>query len=124
MTTSQRAVDVARDYFQAWTSGDMDRAMTCIAPEAVCLAPAGRLVGAPEVRAFMEPFSRMLITADLVAAFGDREHAVLFYDTRTTLVEHGPGAEYYRVHAGLIQEIRIVFDRLPFEQARAARANA
>lgn len=84
------ALEVARDYFQAWTRHDFDTAMTYVSDDIVCQAPAGELTGAEAFRGFMEPFSRLLTRADLVAAFGDDTTAVLIYDTETLPVPHAP----------------------------------
>jgi hypothetical protein len=40
------ALQIALAYYQAWTSHDLDRAMTYIAADIVCDAPAGRIEGA------------------------------------------------------------------------------
>jgi ketosteroid isomerase-like protein len=114
------ALDVALAYHRAWTSGDLDGAMTYIADDVVCDAPAGRIEGAPAYRAFMAPFVGMLNSADLIGAFGDDERAVVVYDTATTLVPSGPAAECVTVRDGRIAYSRFIFDRLPFQQARAA----
>ena len=71
------ALDVALAYHRSWTSRDFDRAMTYIAEDIVCQAPAGRLEGAEAFRAFMEPFSQILTGSSLIAAFGDDAKAVL-----------------------------------------------
>ncbi len=39
------ALATALAYFESWTSGDLDRAMTYIADDITCDAPAGRLEG-------------------------------------------------------------------------------
>lgn len=116
------ALMTAQAYYDAWTSGDFDRAMTHVADDIVCDAPAGRLVGAAEFRAFMEPFSKIVTRVELLAAFGDEETAVLLYDTDTLPVSGAPGAEKVTVRAARIVHIRIIFDRLPFETARQAAA--
>ena len=54
------ALDIALAYHQAWTSHDLDKAMTYIADEIVCDAPAGRLEGAAAYREFMGPFVQIL----------------------------------------------------------------
>lgn len=113
-------LQVATAYHEAWTSKDLDRAMSYIADDIVCDAPAGRIEGAAAYRAFMAPFVAMLLGTQLLAAFGDDEHAVVVYDTRTTLVESGPGAEYVMVRNGHITYSRFIFDRLPFAAAREA----
>jgi ketosteroid isomerase-like protein len=116
-------LQVAMAYHEAWTSKDLDRAMTYIADDIVCDAPAGRIEGAEAYRAFMAPFVQMLLGTQLWAAFGDDKHAVVVYDTRTTLVESGPGAEYVTVRNGQITYSRFIFDRLPFAAARQAAAD-
>lgn len=107
-------------YFEAWTGHDFDQAMTYLADDLVCYAPAGRLEGAAAFRAFMEPFSQILLKAELLGSYGDDTTAMLMYGTSTHPVADAPGAELHTVHNGKITEIRIIFDRLPFEQARAA----
>jgi len=39
------AADIALAYYRAWTSRDFERAMTYVAEDVVCQAPAGRLEG-------------------------------------------------------------------------------
>ena len=68
----------------------------------------------------MEPFTRMLTRAELIAAFGDDTTALLMYDTDTVPVQHAPGAEFHVVREGKIADIRIIVDRMPFEAARQA----
>ena len=120
--TEPAAVRAARAYFDAWTGGDFDAAMAWIDPEIECLAPAGPIHGAEAFRAFMEPFSRIVTSAGVVALYGDDDQAVTVYDTATRPVADAPGAECVRVVDGRIRWMRIVFDRLPFEEARKAAA--
>jgi ketosteroid isomerase-like protein len=122
MKTGQHspALDVALAYHQAWTSGDFERAMTYIADDIVCDAPAGRIEGADGYRAFMEPFVQILRSAELLAAFGDEQRAVVVYDTETVPVKSAPGAECVTVRDGRITYSRFIFDRAPFDAARRA----
>ena len=120
MTDGDRALDTALAYYQAWTSHDFERAMTYIAEDIICQAPAGTLEGAEAFRGFMEPFAQILTRSDLIAAFGDHQKAVVMYDTDTAPVSNAPGAECVTVSDGKITHMRIIFDRLPFEQARRA----
>jgi len=101
-------LQVATAYHEAWTSKDLDRAMSYIADDIVCDAPVGRIEGATAYRAFMAPFVEMLLDTQLLAAFGDDEKAVVVYDTRTTLVESGPGAECVTVRNGQITYSRFI----------------
>ena len=120
--TTSPALDVALAYYHAWTSHDLDKAMSYIADEIVCDAPAGRLQGAPAYRGFMTPFVQMLTGSTLIAAFGDDTTAVVMYDTETVPVKNAPGAECVTVTDGKISYSRFIFDRLPFEAARRAAA--
>ncbi len=116
--SERAALDTALAYHRAWTGGDFDAAMELVAPDIVCHAPAGTLTGSEAFRAFMGPFAGMATSTQLHAAYGDAEHAVLVYVTATPLVAEAPGAEWMRVVDGRVVQMRIVFDRLPFELAR------
>ena len=116
------ALQVALAYHRAWTRGSFDDAMGYIADDIECLAPAGRLEGAGAFRGFMEPFAGMVIESRLLAAFGDEETAVVMYEAGTAAVREAPGAECLTVRNGRIVQLRIVFDRAPFDAARRAAA--
>ena len=112
------ALDVALAYHQAWTSQDLEKATSYIADDIVCDAPTGRLKGAAAYREFMGPFVQMLTGSKLIAAFGNRQTALVMYDTETVLVKSAPGAECVTVNDGRITYSLFVFDRAPFEAAR------
>jgi ketosteroid isomerase-like protein len=112
------ALAVALAYYQAWTSQDLEEAMSYIADDIVCDAPAGRLEGVAAYREFTGPFVQILIGSELVAAFGDDEKAVVMYDTETVPVKSAPGAECVTVQHGKITDSLFVFDRAPFDAAR------
>ena len=114
------ALQIALAYHEAWTRKDLERAMTYIADDVVCDAPAGRLEGADAYRAFMAPFVENLVDARMIAAFGDDRTALVMYDTETLPVKSAPGAECVTVEDGKITRSRFVFDRAPFQVARAA----
>jgi ketosteroid isomerase-like protein len=114
------ALRTALAYYQAWTGHDLDKAMSYVADDIVCDAPAGRLEGAKAYRGFMGPFTQMLQSATLIAAFGDETTALAMYDTETTLVASAPGAECVTVTDGRITYSRFLFDRAPFDAARRA----
>jgi hypothetical protein len=107
----------------AWTSKDLVAAMAYVAVDVVLDAPAGRLVGIQAYGGFLRPFAeRFLIRAELVAAFGDEEKALLMYDTETVPAKSAPAAKCLTVHDGKIVYNRFVFDRLPFEEFRRKQA--
>ncbi|MFJ4172416.1 nuclear transport factor 2 family protein [Paenarthrobacter sp. NPDC089714] len=112
------AVGIAMAYHRAWTTGDLETATTYLAGDAVCHTPAGKLTGSTAIGAFMAPFAATLTGSRLLAAHGNAIEAMLMYDTSSSAVASAPGAELYRVQSGLITEIHILFDRLPFALAR------
>lgn len=114
------ALQVALAYYEAWTSKDVEQAMTYISEDITCDAPAGRINGADAYRAFMGPFIQGLRGARLIAAFGDDDMALVMYDTKTVPVQSAPGAECVTVKDGKITHSRFVFDRAPFQAAREA----
>jgi hypothetical protein len=114
------ALSVALAYYHAWTGKDVDRAMTYVADDIVCEAPAGRIEGVEGFRQFMAPFAQMLTGSEVIAAFGDDETALLMYNPHTTLVQDAPSAECFTVKDGKIVHSLLVFDRTPFDAARRA----
>src|SRR4029077_1855127 len=108
--TASPALRTALAYYHAWTSHDLDKAMSYIADDIVCDAPAGRLAGAAAYRGFMGPFVQILTGSELIAAFGDDTTALIMYDTETFPVKSAPGAECLTVSGGKITYSRFIFD--------------
>jgi hypothetical protein len=118
VTEKSPALQTALAYHEAWADKDLDRAMSYVAEDIVCDAPAGRIEGAEAYRAFMAPFLQILRSATLIAAFGDEDNALIMYDTATVPVPSAPGAECVTVRNGKITYSRFLFDRAPFQAAR------
>src|SRR5579875_863 len=114
------SLEVALAYYRAWTNKNLDKAISYIAEDIVCEAPAGRIEGAEAYRAFMAPFVEILVNSNMIAAFGDEQTALVMYDTETLPVKSAPGAECVTVCDGKIIRSRFIFDRAPFEAARSA----
>ncbi len=117
-TTTTPALRTALACYRAWTSHDLESAMSYIADDIVCDTPAGRLEGAEAYRGFMGPFVQILTGSELIAAFGDEHTAVIVYDTSTVPVPSAPAAECVTVTDGKISYSRFIFDRAPFAAAR------
>jgi ketosteroid isomerase-like protein len=121
MTDDQpAALRVALAYYAAWTAKDLERAMSYIADDVVCDAPAGRIEGTDAYRAFIGPFIGIVTGSSMIAAYGDEHTALVMYDCATIPVPDAPGAECVTVADGKITHSRFLFDRLPFDQARRA----
>ena len=121
--TQGTALQTALAYFEASADKDIDRAMSFVATDVVCDAPAGHIEGAPGYRGFLESFSKLLVRSELIASFGDDHEAILLYDNETVPVPSAPSAGHFVVVDGKISAIRFIFDRVPYEAAaRAAQA--
>jgi hypothetical protein len=119
MTT---ALDIALEYHQAWAAKDVERSLAFLAADVVCDAPAGRLEGVAAFEEFLHRYNQLFLGADLLASFGDEQTAVLIYDNHTRPVPHAPAAARYTITDGKISALQLIFDRLPYEQAKAAAA--
>jgi hypothetical protein len=108
------ALATALAYHQAWTSQNLDQAMTYIADDISCDAPGARISGAQPYRDFLGGFMAQLTGVQTVAAFGDDTTAVLFYYPHTANTRNAPTAECFTVTGGKITRSVLVFDRPSF----------
>lgn len=53
--TYDSAYDIVKKYHHAWTSGDVEQAMECVADDIICHAPGGDLEGKDVYRSSSEP---------------------------------------------------------------------
>lgn len=87
------ALATALAYHEAWTSQNLDLAMTYVAEDITCDAPGARIAGAEHYREFLGRFVTRLTGVETLAAFGDGSTAVLFYYPHTAQVSDAPTAE-------------------------------
>jgi ketosteroid isomerase-like protein len=113
-TSGSTALDTVLDYHRAWTSGDVDRAMTRVASDIVCHAPGEDLTGKDAYRTYLAGFAPSLTGLTDVASFADGDSVALFYYPHTAVTSAAPAAECFTVRDGLIAESVLVFDRLSF----------
>jgi ketosteroid isomerase-like protein len=108
------ALETVLDYHRAWTSGDIDRAMTRVADDIVCRAPGGDLTGKDAYRGYLAGFAPNLTGLTDVASFADGDHVALFYYPHTAATSTAPAAECFTVRGDTIVKSVLVFDRLSF----------
>jgi hypothetical protein len=108
------ALATALAYHQAWTSHNLDQAMTYIADGITCDAPGAQISGAGQYRDFLGGFMAQLTGVRTVAAFGDESTAVLFYYPHTANVSDAPTAECFTIADEKITRSVLVFDRPSF----------
>ena len=114
---SNSALYTALAFHRACAGRDVEQAMSHIAQDIVCRAPAGPVIGADAFRALMRPLSQLLIPSEVIAAFGNTQTAVLIYNTETVSVKNAAVAEYLTVNDNLIVEMTIIFDQTSFDAA-------
>ncbi|MGH3585830.1 MAG: nuclear transport factor 2 family protein [Pseudonocardia sp.] len=112
--TQTPADAIVAEYHRAWTSGDVDRAMTLIADDVTCRAPGEDLVGKDAYRAYIAGFAPMLTGTADIASFADRERVALFYYPQTASTTTAPAGECFTVRDGKIVDTVLVFDRLSY----------
>lgn len=108
------ALAIVREYHHAWTTGDIDTAMTLIADDIVCRAPGVDLIGKADYREYIAGFAPRLSGISGIAEFTDGEGVALFYYPQTTVTSTAPAAECFTVRDGKIVQSVLVFDRLSF----------
>ncbi|GAA4816448.1 nuclear transport factor 2 family protein [Tomitella cavernea] len=118
--TQDNAYDTVQKYHRAWTSGDIDTAMSYVADDVACRAPGVDLDGKDAYRGFIGGFAPMLTGIGDIAEFVDEDRVALFYYPQTMSTSTTPAAEFFTVKDGKITESVLIFDRLsygPPEQA-------
>jgi ketosteroid isomerase-like protein len=111
------ALHTALAYYEAYADKDLEEAMSFIAEDIICDAPAGRIEGARAFRGFLESLFKLLKGAELIVSFNVQETAILLYDNETIPVPSAPSAGYFTVVDGKITRLRLIFDRVPYEAA-------
>lgn len=112
--TRHTAQDTVKRYHLAWTSGDVERAMSHVADDITCRAPGVDLEGKDAYRAFIGGFAPVLTGIVDIAEFSDGDRVALFYYPQTAATSTTPAAELFTVRDGKIAESVLIFDRLSY----------
>lgn len=112
--THSTAHDTVRKYHRAWTSGDIDTAMSYVADDITCRAPGVDLDGKEAYRGFIGGFAPMLTGIGDIAEFADGDRIALFYYPQTAVTSTAPAAELFTIENGKIAESVLIFDRLSY----------
>lgn len=116
--SNSAALAVALAYHRAWTSKQVDEAMTHVAGDVICDAPSGQLRGIDQYQPFIANFAPTVTGYDMIAALGDEDTAVLVYDLHTRPVSSSLICECFTVRDGRIARNRLIFDQTPYAAAR------
>ena len=112
--TYSTAYEVVKNYHQAWTSGNIDQAMSYVADHITCRAPGVDLDGKDAYQGFIGGFAPMLTGIGDIAEFADGDRVALFYYPQTATTSTDPAAEFFTVRDGKIAESVLIFDRLSY----------
>jgi len=105
---------IVKKYHQAWTTGDIDTAMSCVSKDIICRAPGIDLKGINAYRDFIGGFAPMLTGIGEIAEFAEGDRVALFYYPQTAVTATTPAAEYFTVEDGLIVHSVLIFDRMSY----------
>jgi len=105
---------VVRAYHQAWTGGELDRALTYVSDDVRCFAPGQDDTTKAEWRGYLAGFVPMLTGAPEHGNMTAGDQVALWYFPQTAVTTTTLASELFTVRAGRIVEIRLAFDRLGY----------
>ena len=105
---------IVQAYHQAWTSGDVDLAMTYVSEEVRCFAPDPDVTTKTDWQKYLSGFVPMLTGAPELARMADGDRFALWYFPQTAVTTTTLASELFTVRDGQIVEIRLAFDRLGY----------
>jgi ketosteroid isomerase-like protein len=108
------AVSTVEAYHRAWTSGDVDRALTYVSDDVRCFAPDENVTTKGDWHDYLAGFVPMLTGAPEHARMADRDRVALWYFPQTAVTTTTLASELFTVRGGRIVEIRLAFDRLGY----------
>ena len=120
MTTTGKALQIARSYVEAIANKDVETILSITADDVVCTSPLGQTTGRERFRAFDEGFARMITGLTVLAVQGDDKQAVVVYDVETHPVPHAAVAELIKVEDGKLASTDVIYDATPFAAYVAA----
>jgi ketosteroid isomerase-like protein len=108
------ALSTVEAYHQAWTSGDVDRALTYVSDDVRCFAPDENVTTKGDWREYLASFVPMLTGAPEHARMAEGGRVALWYFPQTAATTTTLASELFTVRGGQIVEIRLAFDRLGY----------
>lgn len=113
-------VDVVEAYHRAWTSGDVDLALSYLSDSVACAAPSSDITTKEHWRAYLSGFVPMLTGVPELARMADGNRVALWYYPQTAITDTTLASELFTVDDGRITQIHLSFDRLSYMPASAA----
>lgn len=108
------ALATVEAYHRAWTSGDLERALTYVSNEVRCFAPGENVTTKDDWHQYLAGFVPMLTGTPEHSRMMDGDRVALWYFPQTAVTSTTLASELFTVRQGLIVEIRLTFDRLGY----------
>jgi len=108
------ALSTVEAYHQAWTRGEVDRALTYVSDDVRCFAPDEKVTSKSDWHHYLSNFVPMLTGAPEHARMTDGDRVALWYFPQTAVTTTTMASELFTVRRGQIVEIRLTFDRLGY----------
>jgi ketosteroid isomerase-like protein len=108
------AESIVEAYHQAWTGGDVDRALTYVSDDVSCFAPDENVTTKQHWHDYLAGFTPMLTGAPEHHRMTDGDQVALWYFPQTAVTSTTLASELFTVRDGQIVEIRLAFDRLGY----------
>ena len=108
------ALEIVEAYHRAWTSGDVDRALTFVSEDVQCFAPDEHVTTRDDWRDYLVSFVPMLTGAPEHDRMTQGDRVALWYFPQTAATTTTLASELFTVRGGQIVEIRLAFDRLGY----------
>ena len=105
---------VVQAYHEAWTSGDVDQALTYVSDDVRCFAPDESVTTKDDWRGYLTGFLPMLTGAPEHARMTDGDRVALWYFPQTAVTATTLASELFTVEDDQITEIRLAFDRMGY----------
>ncbi|GAB3752115.1 nuclear transport factor 2 family protein [Microlunatus parietis] len=110
MTEHSPATATAVAFIEAFAAKDLTKLAGYCADDIVFESPRVKITGAPDVAEAMGQFAQAVASIDIIAAYGDDEHAVIMYDMQTGPFGTIRAADHFVVRDGKIISDQLVFD--------------
>jgi ketosteroid isomerase-like protein len=120
MPKTTTPLDIVEAYHQAWTRGDVDRALTYLADSVVCSAPDAAIKTKAQWREYLSGFVPRLTGAPELTRMTDGDRVALWYFPQTATTETTLASELFTVDGEQITDIRLCFDRLSYMPPQVA----
>lgn len=112
--TGPSPASVVDAYHRAWTSGQIDLALSHVSDAVHCVAPGDQVATKEDWRAYLTGFQPMLTSAPEHARMSSGAQVALWYYPQTAATSTTLASELFTVRDGQIVDIHLAFDRLGY----------